>query len=180
MKAFSRQAAVTERWGYPFWEVVADMAAQDLNRAQVAAALGYNYVHFWELLGFNPDKDPFPIYGVVANYIRDTGETFRAALERMAAAGYSLRAAAREIGFTQGHALQYAMRTRGIEVQFKRAEPKPPRIRPMAQPKLTMREMHLAPACPVVCDICGKARGGMRPVSHAKCSKIRQARGFSS
>lgn len=29
------------------------------------------------------------------------------------------------------------------------------------------------------CDVCGKGRGGNRPVSHAKCSAIRKQRGFS-
>ena len=30
----------------------------------------------------------------------------------------------------------------------------------------------------MVCDICGKPRGGTYPIKHDKCSKIRQARGF--
>lgn len=29
-----------------------------------------------------------------------------------------------------------------------------------------------------MCDICGKVRGGNHPISHAKCSRIRKARGF--
>lgn len=32
----------------------------------------------------------------------------------------------------------------------------------------------------MMCDICGRPRGGNHPISHAKCSKIRQSRGFEN
>lgn len=121
----SPQLTVPQRWGYPFWEVVADFADQGLSRFQVARAIGYTEKHFCKLLANNPEHDPFEPYGVVANYIRDTGEGFRDALTRMSAAGYSLSAAAREIGFSSYQPLQYAMRVRGIEITFQKYKAKP-------------------------------------------------------
>lgn len=125
----SPRRSVPARWGYPFWEVVRDFAEQGLNRRQVAEAIGYTKVHFYRLLADNPDKDPFEPYGVVANYVRDTGEGFREALERMAAAGYIISRAAREIGFTHKRSLRYAMRVRGIDVKFRTSLKGVPRLR---------------------------------------------------
>lgn len=142
----SPQFTVPQRWGYPFWDVVADFAAQGLSRFQVARAIGYTEKHFCKLLANNPEHDPFEPYGVVANYIRDTGEGFRQALERMAASGYSLSAAAREIGFSSYQPLQYAMRVRGIEVTFQKrqAKPKKPRKREgsLSAPRRPMAGVH--------------------------------------
>lgn len=116
----SPQSVVPQRWGYPFWDVVRDMADQGLSRAQTAKALGYRSRRFEVLLRNNPHLDPFEPRLVVATYIRDTGEGFRAALERMAAAHYTLAAASREIGFSTPEALAAAMRDRGVYVRFKR------------------------------------------------------------
>jgi hypothetical protein len=46
----------------------------------------------------------------------------------------------------------------------------------MTQPPPIYRQ-NLNESNPVTCEVCGKHRGG-RPGSHAKCSKIRQQRGF--
>lgn len=116
----SPQMTVPERWGYPFWDVVSDMADQGLSRAQTGKALGYRSRRFEVLLRNNPELDPFESRSIVATYIRDTGEGFRAALERMATAHYTLVAASREIGFSSPEALCAAMRTRGVKVRFKR------------------------------------------------------------
>lgn len=116
----SPQRVVPERWGYPFWDVVRDMADQGLSRAQTAKALGYRSRRFEVLLRNNPHLDPFESRLVVSTYIRDTGEGFRAALERMAAAHYTLAAASREIGFSTPESLSAAMRSRNVDVRFNR------------------------------------------------------------
>lgn len=45
-----------------------------------------------------------------------------------------------------------------------------------------MDSVHMRTALSSVCDICHKRRGrvGTRNVSHVKCSKIRQSRGFKN
>jgi len=122
----SPQRTVPERWGYPFWDVVRDMADQGLSRAQVAQAVGYRATgHFCKLLANNPEHDPFDSYGVPAAYVRETGESFRHALTRMHKAGYLLIEAAREIGYSSYQPLQYAMDVRGIDLVFKRREAVP-------------------------------------------------------
>ena len=116
----SPQFTVPQRWGYPFWEVVRDMADQGLTRAQTGKALGYRSRRFEVLLRENPELDPFESPLVIATYIRDTGEGFREALERMAARHYTLAAASRAIGFSSTPGLIAAMKQRGINVKFKR------------------------------------------------------------
>lgn len=120
LKKWTRRR-ISERWGMPFWDVVRDLEAQSLNRFQAAAALGMDRNGFTLLLRQHPEHNPWGSPNVVANYVRDTGESFRAALERMAAEGYSLNAASRAIGFAgrqQNSGLRYAMKVRGIEVPF--------------------------------------------------------------
>lgn len=117
------------------WEDIKKHADTGMSRAAVASLLGYRPDYFCKLLAENPDKDPFDPYGVVANYIRDTGEQFKPALERLAKAGNCISQAARAIGFTSHNALSYAMRVRGIYVVFpnyskpkKKAGPKPEKL----------------------------------------------------
>lgn len=116
----SPQRTVPERWGYPFWDVVRDMADQGLSRAQVGKALGYQSQRFLELLRENPDHDPFEASNIVLGYMLDTGEGFRSALERMARENYTLAAASRVIGYRNPQDLRAAMRARGIDVVFER------------------------------------------------------------
>lgn len=100
------------------WEQIRNHANEGWSRAETARHLGYRADYFCKLLAAHPDKDPFDQYGVVVNYVRDTGEQFKTALVRMAKEGYCLSQAARLIGFTQHNALRYAMRVRGIKVVF--------------------------------------------------------------
>jgi hypothetical protein len=116
------QKRIAERWGIPFWQLVSDLHAQDFNRTKAAAALGMDKNGFTLLLRNNPDENPWGSPNIIANYIRDTGESFRDALERMSREGYSLNAASRAIGFSglsSNFGLKYAMRARGIDVKFK-------------------------------------------------------------
>lgn len=109
---------IEERWGLPFWSLVAQFADQGLSRRAVALALGYAPNWFTRLLADNPDRDPFEAYGNVAAYIKDTGESFESALLRMASQGFHLLRAAKEFGYTRTDHLRKAMRLRGISVEF--------------------------------------------------------------
>lgn len=115
------QNRISERWGIPFWDIVRDLEFQGLNRTQAAAALGMEKNGFTMLMRNNPDTNPWGSPNVVANFVRDTGETFRGALERMSREGYSINAASRAIGFSgrsTSYGLVYAMKARGIEIDF--------------------------------------------------------------
>lgn len=128
----AKREAIEARWGCDLWALVRAFAEQGLSRAQTAKALGYSVPHFCAILRDRSDVDPFEEYGVVANYVRQTGEAFSTALRRMAAAGYTFTQAQREIGYcNNGDPLKYAMRVRGIEVEFAKvtARPKPPKVR---------------------------------------------------
>lgn len=120
---------VSQRWGMPFWDLVADFAHQELSRRATARAMGLDPTYFYLLLSDNPDKDPFPTYTVVQSYLNDTGETFREALQRMADAGMGVSAVATAIGFKRTNSLRYAMAVRGIEIDFptpqRKGRPKP-------------------------------------------------------
>jgi len=111
---------VTERWGVPFWELLKDFADQGLSRFDTARALGYRPDSFCTLLSAHPRKDPFESSNKPLAYLRDTGETFGEAGERMAAAGMTVTEAALAIGYSCPSGLRYAMRTRGISVDFRR------------------------------------------------------------
>lgn len=112
------QRQIEARWGVPFWQLVSDFADQGLPRSDVAKALGYHRDGFYDLLTRNPRKDPFESSNIVASYVRETGESFRAALERMAADGMSKNAAAVAIGYADSWSLGRAMIARGITVKF--------------------------------------------------------------
>lgn len=112
---------VEERWGVPFWQLVNDLHAQGFNRTKAAAALGMDKGGFAALVRNSSTNNPWGSPNIVANYVRDTGESFRDALQRMAREGYSFSAATRAIGFAgmnPGAGLRYAMKVRGIEVKF--------------------------------------------------------------
>lgn len=137
----AKREAIEERWGCDLWMLIGAFAEQGLSRAQTAKALGYSVPHFCALLRDRSDADPFEEYGVVANYVRQTGEAFGDALRRMAAAGYTFSQAQREIGYCDnGNPLRYAMRVRGIRVEFAKVEakpkaPKPPVIQTCPKPR---------------------------------------------
>lgn len=121
-----KRQAIEARWGMGFWELIRNFAEQGLSRRQTAFAIGYHWQGFHTILRNRPDVDPFEEYGVVANYVRDTGEPFGAALRRMAAAGYTFAQAQREIGYcNNGNPLRHAMAVRGIEVEFAKVTAKP-------------------------------------------------------
>lgn len=124
------QRQIEARWGVPFWQLVADFADQGLPRSDVAKALGYHRDGFYDLLTRNPHKDPFDSSNIVAAYVRESGESFRAALERMAAAGMSKTAAAVAIGYADSWSLGRAMVARGVIVKFTPALGRP-RIHPL-------------------------------------------------
>lgn len=124
----SPRRVVPDRWGYPFWEVVRDFADQGLSRAQVAKAIGYSVSSFMDLLLKNPERDPFEPSNIVANYVRDSGESLSEAVAHMAARGFTISEAARFIGYEGAEGLRYAMKVRGIAdpgFQRKEARAKP-------------------------------------------------------
>lgn len=114
----SKQQIISNRWGLPFWDLVADFAAQDLSRRDTARALGFDHNYFYTLLAEHPEHDPFPPYHVVHSYVVDTGETFRQALERMIGYGWGVSAIAIAMGFKRTNSLRYAMSARGIDLTF--------------------------------------------------------------
>jgi len=76
----TKQREVEERWQQPFWEVVRQLAEQDLTRNDAARALGYSPCAFHQLLTRNPSLDPFEPYGI----LRNLGEPLRDVVLRMA------------------------------------------------------------------------------------------------
>ena len=122
----AKREEIEDRWGMDFWSLVRDFANQGLSRRQTGMALGYSWQHFHSILRKRPDADPFEEYGVIANYIRDTGESFGVAIRRMAAVGYTFAQAQREIGYCDnGNPLRYAMKVRGIDVEFSKVKAQP-------------------------------------------------------
>ncbi len=121
---------IETRWGVPFWDLVADFADQGLNRSDTARALGYRVDSFCSLLSRNPGKDPFDCYVIAQAYLKDTGETMRQALERMAIEGRSWAYAASAIGYSDGSRLKRAAESRGIHVVMNSRHGRP-RTRPI-------------------------------------------------
>lgn len=136
---FPRRHAVEQNFGKDFWSVVRDFAEKDYTRFDTARAIGCEESTFLRILADNPKQDPFESHNVVGNYTRLTGESFEAALRRMAAAGYSRRQASIEIGYyPSGLSLQRAMDIRGIDVTFKKAE-KPKKPKKPREPSISGR-----------------------------------------
>ena len=129
-----RQREVEERWGMPFWELVGDFAGQGLSMAATARALGYHKDAFHKLLQVSGHRSLWPRRASLpVQYVADTGESFRAACERLAATTH-MREAARQLGFASCQNLRLAMTARGIDVKFQ------PYRRPVveaAEPELT-------------------------------------------
>lgn len=129
----TRKREVEERWGVPFWQLVADFADQGLTRFDTARAIGYRPDSFCKMLAQHPKRDPFDASAVALAYLKDTGETIRQALERMAAEGRSWGYAARVIGYSQCDTLKRAAIKRGIIVQMNSKHTGRPRLHPVAQ-----------------------------------------------
>ena len=110
---------VEARWGVKFWDLVTDFAEQGLNRSDTARALGYRVDSFSKLLAANPGHDPFEAFIVAQAYLKDTGETMRQALERLAAEGKTWGDAANVIGYSDGSRLKRAAASRGLTVQLR-------------------------------------------------------------
>jgi hypothetical protein len=125
----SGKRQVEARWGVPFWQLVSDFAEQGLSRTETAKAIGYRFDSFSHLLAQNPSKDPFDSYVIAIQYLKDTGEGFREALERMSAEGRSWAYAARVIGYSDGARLKRAARSRGIIVEMNSSNTGRPRVR---------------------------------------------------
>lgn len=119
---------IEARWGVEFWQLVADFADQGLTRFDTARALGYRPDSFCKMLSQHPKRDPFDDFLRAQAYFKDTGETMRLALERMAAEGRSWGYAARVIGYVSGSDLKRAAIARGIVVQMNSKAPGRPRI----------------------------------------------------
>jgi hypothetical protein len=123
---------VESRWGVEFWQLVSDFAEQGLCRFDTARALGYSPQSFCHLLSRTPGKDPFDPSSRSLAYLKDTGENFRQALERMAKEGRSWGYAARVIGYSDGHTLKKAALHRGISVEMNSKHTGRPRVHPVA------------------------------------------------
>ena len=124
---------IEARWGVEFWQLVADFADQGLTRFDTARALGYRPDSFCKMLAQNPKRDPFDASAIALAYLKDTGETMRQALERMAAEGRSWGYAARVIGYSQCDTLKRAALKRGIVVHMNSKHPGRPRVRPVPE-----------------------------------------------
>lgn len=115
----THQQRIEARWGQPLWDLLRDFAEQGMNRHQTAHALGIQPAVFHNLLARYHERDPFPpVVGIPTQYTLDTGESFRAACLRMAAT-HTITEACREIGYAHINPFKYAMRVRGIEVEFR-------------------------------------------------------------
>lgn len=107
---------VEERWGMRFWQLISDFAHQGLPRSDVAKAIGYTTHGFYELLYKNPELDPFEDSNIVAGYVRDSGEAFSAAVNRMAGQGLSGRKIAHAVGYADWTSAKKALEARGLQV----------------------------------------------------------------
>jgi len=128
----SGKRQIEARWGIDFWQLVSDFADQGLTRFDTARALGYRPDSFCKMLTQNPKRDPFDEFLRAQAYFKDTGETLRQALERMALERRSWGYAARAIGYADGSALKRAAVRRGVTVEMNSKHPGRPRKHPIA------------------------------------------------
>lgn len=131
-------ARIETRWGLPLTQLLNDFADQGLTRKQAAQALGVSYSAIREHL---VKGDPFPDQLVASSYVRESGETLRAAVARMVSDGMTGESMARAIGFSNYDSLKRSLRSRGIDVPVRQKKPKPaPRIKavkPSIKPAVT-------------------------------------------
>lgn len=131
----SGKRQIEARWGVEFWQLVRDFSDQGLTRFDTARALGYRPDSFCKMLCRNHKRDPFDDFLRAQAYLKDTGETMRQALERMASEGRSWGYAAKVIGYFHGSALKRAALQRGIVVQMNSKHPGRPRIHAKRTPE---------------------------------------------
>lgn len=111
---------IEQRWQMPFWELVSNLAAQDLSRADAARAIGFNPHSFRYHLVANPELDPFPpVAHPPKDYASDTGESFRDACVRMQAT-HTVSQAARETGYADSSCFKRALNARGLQLTFQK------------------------------------------------------------
>lgn len=116
-------ALIEERWGVPFWDLLSDFVDQGFNRKQTAMAIGYGKTLFLQLLRDRPELDPFPPVCPIPSYVKDTGESLRSAVQRMAAEGMTRAEAARAVGYRCDTNFKEALAARGIEIEFPSRDP---------------------------------------------------------
>ena len=121
------RADVYKLTGMRFSEAVKSMADAGLNRQQAHELLGFK--HYATFLSMIENRDPFPPVDVASQYLHDTGQTVVAGARYAAAQGMYKEEAARFLGYSTYSGLRGALERRGVEVEFKKREPKrkPPR-----------------------------------------------------
>lgn len=119
------QAYVTQRWGLPFWQVVADLAGQGLLRSDAARAIGYTPRGFLQLLNRAPQPITWAKRGPTGRKPRARRPAqpriTAAHLDRyveLAMAGKTQQQAADAIGFS-ARTIQRAMLAQRPEVRGK-------------------------------------------------------------
>ena len=114
---FWNRRRIEARWGVPLPQLLQDMADQGLNRRQAAEALGVTYGSVFKWVS-GLDEDPFGSGGVATDWVRDTCVPFGEEVRRLHKLGYNITQAARALGYRNNWGLRYAMRQKGIDVQF--------------------------------------------------------------
>lgn len=118
-----KQREIEARWQQPFWDLVRQLADQDLTRNDAARALGYYPQAFHQLLARNPGLDPFAPYGI----LRNLGEPLRDVVLRMAP-NFTVTETARAVGYSGDkpvHRFRQVLRRFGLQdVQFARSKRK--------------------------------------------------------
>lgn len=112
-----KREAIEARWGLTLPALIRDFHAQGLSQADTARALGYDPAAFCVMIGRDKLDNPWRRPSVVVEYVKDTGEPFRAAVQRLAATTH-ITEAARVLGFASTENLRIALRSRGIDVTF--------------------------------------------------------------
>jgi len=149
---------VEQEYGEPFWDVVAAYAADGNSMTMTAKILGYkDGSTLWYLLRYHKKDIQFPKMGycnavqnpdpmttadkqrisdvkrsqnrsAAGEYERKTGESAEAAIKRMAPFSTVIDTA-RAIGWKNASCMRAWMKIRGIEAEFKKYNPIPPRTK---------------------------------------------------
>lgn len=147
---------VEQEYGEPFWDVVAAYAADGNSMTMTAKILGYrDGSTLWYLIRHHKKEIKFPEPGycnavqnpdpmtaqdkkkisdikrshnlsAAGDYERATGESAEAAIRRLAGSNTVIDTA-RAIGWKSASSMRAWMKIRGIEVEFYKYKPNPPR-----------------------------------------------------
>jgi len=147
---------VEQEYGEPFWDVVRAYAADGNSMQMTAKILGYtNGSSLWYLIKHHKKDIEFPKMGycnavqnpdpmreedkqkisdikrshnlsAAGDYERRTGESAEAAIRRLAGTN-TVAGTARAIGWKNASCMRAWMKIRGIEVEFGKYNPVPPR-----------------------------------------------------